>query len=218
MVRTMLRHMVKQRGYAVARPAVTDAEEGLARGDLRATREAFDHAFAAYRRMLDKTPSLSMMSGRKACAEVMAAVRRYTEVLEQLKEPLPQEFVLLDFLRMQIQHAPGAREAQDLVAKGDQARGEQKLAEARKFYEEGFAAWRKVLDGFPPLIRTADRKTNIRLLDVVQRYGVTLAALGQKFPEKLILRDVIEAICKSLPSSKPKEPENPSEPGKTPEE
>lgn len=207
----------KQPGYGDARAAIADADKALAKGDLRVARKAFDRAFSAYRTMLDKTPSLTMMSDRKTCAEVMATVRRYAEVLEQLKEPLPQEFVLLDFLRMQIQHAPGAREAQDLVAKGDQARGEQKLAEARKFYEDGFAAWRKVLDAFPPLVRTADRKTNVRLLDVVQRYGATLAALGQKFPEKFVLQDVIEAIRKSISATKPNEPPKSSEPSKASE-
>ena len=74
-----------------------------------------------------------------------------------------------------------------------------------------------MLDAFPPLVRTADRKTNVRLLDVVQRYNATLAALGQKFPEKFILQDVIDAIRKSLPAAKPNEPAKSAEPSKTSE-
>ena len=166
-----------------ARTAVAEADNAAAKDDARVARKAFDRAFTHWRTALDKTPGLVLMSDRKTCAELMETIGRYTAVLEQLKETFPQDFPLLDFIRIQIQHADGAGEARQFLANGDKALADQKLAEAHKQYEQALAAWRKVLDKFPPLVQVCDPKTNEKLLKIVDRYRFTLKNLEQKFPE-----------------------------------
>jgi len=200
-----LRSRVEQQpAYLDARTAAADAQKALAKGDLPGARRALEKSFTSWRAVLDNTPGMVLMSDRKSCEELMAAISSYAQVLEKLKEPFPEEFALQDFLRIQIQHAEGTRQARELVAKADQARDQQQFAEARTHYEQGLAAWRKVLDRFPRLIRTCDRKSNLKLVEVIDRYAGTLKVLEEQFPKDFILQDVLEAFKKDMAETQPK--------------
>lgn len=187
------RRVDKQPQIREARAALEEGKAAWVKGEARAARKAFDRGFAAWRSILEAIPSLGMMADRKVGAELMDAVNRYAAVLEKLNETFPQDFPLQDFVRVQVQHAPGAQQARELLSKAERLLADQKHAEARKEFDRAFAAWRQVLDRFPKLVRLADRKTTAQLLDAIARYNVALKALNEKFPEKFILQDVIDS-------------------------
>lgn len=196
-----LRQHVRQSDqYRAVRSALVDADKAQAKGDLPATRKALDSAFTAWRGVIDKYPSLGLMADRKTSSEIMDLAGRYAEISGKLGESLPQDFALMDVIRVQIQHAEGTREARDLVAKADKALEAQKAAEAVKHYEAALAAWRKVLDRFPKAIRTADLRSNADLVDIIQRYQIALGATGKKLPKDFILQDVLDASAKTRKS------------------
>jgi hypothetical protein len=65
-----------------------------------------------------------------------------------------------------------------------------RLQQAKKAYEEAFAAWREVLDASPVL--RADSITAEDLQEVVDRYRKLLEQLDEEFPKSFILQDVLQ--------------------------
>jgi hypothetical protein len=193
-------------GAFQARGSMAEGRKAEAKGDLRAARKAYETALSSWRGVLDKLPAVVMMADPKTSAELLELVTRYAAIAEKLGETVGQDFPLLDFVRVQIQHADGTDKARELVFSADRAREEQRLPEARKQYEAGLAAWRKVLDQFPKPIRTCDSKILSRLNDVIEHYRFTMRGLGQKFPQPFVLQDVSDAIRAGGMSVRPRAP------------
>lgn len=94
-------------------------------------------------------------------------------------------------LRCNIEPNDDTLEARKLIYEGDQAFRAAQLVKSKDLYLQGLAAWRKVLDAYPMLLK--DSNTTDPLMDSINRYRNVLHQLDEKFPEPFILQDVIEA-------------------------
>lgn len=103
-----------------------------------------------------------------------------------------REIVNYDYwrLRAQVEQTDEQLNARELIHRGDRAHADGDLVAARKAYEQGIAAWRKVLDRFPTLV--TDRTTGDDLMDVIKHYKRTLDQLDEPFPKKFLLQDIYD--------------------------
>jgi len=118
--------------------------------------------------------------------------------LESLEEQISvhdrqRQIVNYDYwkLRTQFEQQDETIQARSLLHAADAALAEAKLVPAKQAFEEGFVQWRKVLDKFPKL--RDDRNTSDDLMEVIKRYKQLLAQLDEKFPEKFVLQDIVDA-------------------------
>lgn len=79
-----------------AREATWRAERDFENARLQPAREAFEEAFAAWRRVLDQFDILR--EDQLTADDIKAVVDRYRQVLDQLDEPFPSPFLLQDML------------------------------------------------------------------------------------------------------------------------
>jgi hypothetical protein len=97
-------------------------------------------------------------------------------------------------LRAEIEQTDDMRAARMFLYKADEANANEDLDPARKNYELGFQAWRKVLDRYPQLKETPTTPLDIN--DVVQRYRKLLKKRDEPFPKSFILQDIIDIARK----------------------
>ncbi len=93
-------------------------------------------------------------------------------------------------LRADVEQTNEAVTARKFIYQGEQAFAEADLPTARENFDQGLAAWRKLLDKFPTLI--ADRTTGEDLMLVIDRYRELLGQLDEKMPKPFILQDIID--------------------------
>jgi len=79
-----------------AREATWRAERDFENARLQPAKEAFEEAFAAWRRVLDQFDILR--EDQLTADDIKAVVDRYRQVLDQLDEPFPSPFLLQDML------------------------------------------------------------------------------------------------------------------------
>ena len=79
-----------------AREATWRAERDFENARLQPAKEAFEEAFAAWRRVLDEFDILR--KDQLTADDIKEVVDRYRQVLDQLDEPFPSPFVLQDML------------------------------------------------------------------------------------------------------------------------
>ncbi len=80
--------------------------------------------------------------------------------------------------------------AREDLYKAGKAYANGELFEARDLYDKSFAQWRKVLDASPILSDSTVMAGD--LVDEIDQYKKLLGKIGQKFPEKFVLQDVID--------------------------
>jgi hypothetical protein len=80
----------------VAREATWRGQRDFENARLQPAKEAFEEAFAAWRRVLDEYDVLR--NDQLTADDIKEVVDRYRQVLEQLDEPFPSPFVLQDML------------------------------------------------------------------------------------------------------------------------
>lgn len=80
--------------------------------------------------------------------------------------------------------------ARELLYKAGKAYANGELFEARDLYEKSFAQWRKVLDHAPVLSDSTVMADD--LVDEIDVYKKLLGKIGQKFPAKFALQDMID--------------------------
>jgi hypothetical protein len=173
-----------------ARILVAEALEALANDDLKAAMKAYRRSLDRWQTVLNEYSSLWLMSDRKTAREVMQVIEDYAGILKRLDLPMPDNFPLSQFVWVQAEHAAETRAARQLIGQGDRAMLDDDAKAARKAYEAGLVAWRKVLDKFPGLI--ASTNTNAELMLVIRRYREVLKRLGEKMPDKFVLQDVLD--------------------------
>ncbi len=106
-------------------------------------------------------------------------------------------------LRALVEQTDDTLTTRKLIHQGDRAYSEGDLVAARNAYQEGLAGWRKVIDRAPEMV--ADQTTKDELMDVIKRYRRILSQLDERFPQKFILQDVIDA-CERTAAAPAKEP------------
>ena len=79
-----------------ARRFISQGDKALAENDLPAAREAYDLALAEWRKVLDKFPTLILMSDRTTGTELLEVINGYGRILKRLQEPFPKDFILRD--------------------------------------------------------------------------------------------------------------------------
>ncbi len=80
--------------------------------------------------------------------------------------------------------------AHEDLYKAGKAYANGELFEARDLYDKSFAQWRKVLDASPILSDSTVMAGD--LADDIDQYRKLLGKIGQKFPEKFVLQDVLD--------------------------
>jgi hypothetical protein len=92
-------------------------------------------------------------------------------------------------LHAQVEQTDEAVAAHEWIYKGDTDLAD--LEQARAAYDKGFAAWRKVLDNFPALVR--DDTTVSDLMDIINRYKRILGQRDENepLPKDFILQDIV---------------------------
>jgi hypothetical protein len=92
-------------------------------------------------------------------------------------------------LRAQVEQTEDALNARKFIYQGDRAFRDGDLVTAKTAYNQGLAAWRKVLDNFPQLVE--DELTGSDLMDIVKQYQRILQQLDEPVPENFILQDIV---------------------------
>jgi len=112
--------------------------------------------------------------------EMSRIIRRYREIVNF-------EYWRLRADVEQLSETIAAREA---IFKGGQAFDDGDLNAARRYYDEGLAGWRKVIDRFPSLLEESIFIED--MMQIVRRYRQLYHQLDEPFPKDFILNDVIE--------------------------
>ncbi len=176
-----------------ARESIAVADKALAGGDLDAAKKAYELGMSEWQSQLQAFPSLVLMGNREIGQEVLDAITGYSQVLDKRDELFPDDFPLLDFLHLQVDHAPELLRARLAGLKGRQLASQSKFPAAQEAYDGALAEWRKLLDTYPALVRSADKDFARELTDVLADYMKVLDLRGQKLPEKFVLQDFLQA-------------------------
>ena len=94
-------------------------------------------------------------------------------------------------MRTDVEQGDELLTARSKVFQGDRAYADNDLIAARGDYEQGMVGWRKVLDKNP--LMSTDAAAGDDLVKMIKRYRHILNQLDETFPEKFILRDVLDA-------------------------
>ncbi len=97
-------------------------------------------------------------------------------------------------LRAQMEQTDEALNARKFIYQGDRAFRDGDPTAARTAYDQGFVLWRQALDKFPALFE--DEITGSDLMDLIIQYQRILKQLDEPFPQKFILKDVIDRYGK----------------------
>lgn len=160
----------------------------------------YTQALQLWRQLLDNDedmPRLEQRSDPLSCFEILATIGRYAEAMKKLKRPIPEDFGLHRFVRIQLEHDPQTREAQVAVEKAEDAASRGDAAAARKAYDEGFTLWRKVLDRYPTAV--ADRTLADEWIATIDEYRAVLKKLGEEMPKDFPLQEVVDRYGRKLP-------------------
>ena len=177
----------------LARGAIAAGDIALASGDLDLAKEEYERGLAGWQTQLEGTPYLILMVNRRIGEEILETISRYAEILEKRGEMFPEDFALLDFLHLQVDHAPELLKARLAIVKGRQLLAQSKYPAAKEAFDSGLAEWRKLLDTYPALKRSADKAFVLELTDVVRDYQKVLEFLVKELPSDFILQDFIQA-------------------------
>jgi hypothetical protein len=180
-------------GIHAARESIAAGDKALASGDLDLAKEQYEQGLAKWQTQLLGAPYLILMANREIGEEILAAISGYAEILEKRGEMFPENFVLLDFFHLQVDHAPELLNARLAIVEGRGLFTQSKFPAAQEAYDRGLAEWRKLLDAYPALTRSADKAFVRELTDVLRTYQEILNLRGKKLPPDFILRDFLEA-------------------------
>ena len=178
---------------AAARKAIDTGDAALADGDLDVAKKEYELGMSIWQTQLEKQHLLIVMAGRKIGEEILDAIGVYAEILEKRGEMFPKDFALLDFLHFQVDHAPELQRARLAIVEGRGLFAQSKFPAAQEAFDRGLAEWRKLLDTYPALKRSADKTLTRELTDVLRGYQEILNLRGKKLPPDFILRDFLQA-------------------------
>ena len=176
-----------------ARQSIAIGDKALADGDLNTAKREYERGLSEWQSQLEAYPALILMANRKIGQEILDAISRYCEVLQKRGEMFPEDFALLGFLHLQVDHAPELLSARLAIVQGRQLFAQSKFPAAQEAFDRGLAEWRKLLDTFPALTRSADKDFARELTKVLVDYQKILELRGKKLPENFVLQDFLQA-------------------------
>jgi tetratricopeptide (TPR) repeat protein len=119
-----------------------------------------------------------------------------------------REIVNFDYwrLRADVEQTDEALTAHELIYRADRDQEEGRLDPAKQNYDQGLAAWRKVLDKFPAAV--TNETFGEDLIEVIQRYRKLLDLRDEKeerkatYTKDFILHDIVELYEKDAAGSR----------------
>lgn len=220
----VIRRRVKRRvEYQTAMEKIAAAQKALARQDITLARSNLEEAFSQFRELMEIVKCLKLLADRQTISDMMAAIDLYDNILVQVGDVFPRNFVLADLIRIQCLHSPEliaikrhAAQANAILTPGVTV---ESLTRARAEFEKALPQAASLLKKFPHLARLSDRRTAGELAELDTNYGRLLATLGQPLPPEYPLREFREKVVPLL-EKEAFEPAQPapqptSTPGKT---
>ncbi|NLE39167.1 MAG: hypothetical protein GX621_14180 [Pirellulaceae bacterium] len=166
------------------------ALEAEAAGDLATAANFQEKALESWKTLLADVPSLEQASDRQVTEEILATIRKYADTVRKIDRPISDSFLLHGFVRVQMEHDPQTRLAQEAIESGQMAAEDGKLEAAQKAYEQAFTLWREVLDRYPTVL--ADSTVGEELIALIDQYRELLEQRKEEMPKEFILQDVVE--------------------------
>ncbi|HLA83450.1 MAG TPA: hypothetical protein VJL29_01540 [Thermoguttaceae bacterium] len=171
------------------RAMLDKAAQAERKGDPSAASSQYLKAIQSWRSLLNDLPSVEQRSDPGTTAMILETIEKYAAVLHKLKQPIPSDFLLHRFVRIQVEHDPDSIESQAALEKAETAM-EKEPAAARTAFERAFALWRVLLDRYPTLL--ADGTVGEEWMAAIDEYRDLLkrekADLSKDFP----LQDVVD--------------------------
>jgi hypothetical protein len=99
-------------------------------------------------------------------------------------------------LRAEVEQTQQMFAARKAIHQGDVAIADNRPVDARKYYEEGFQGWRRVLDNPRFSALKEDQETGEDLLDAIRRYYRALKQLDLPLPKPFVLQEIIDKYGK----------------------
>jgi hypothetical protein len=136
-------------------------------------------------------------------AQALAAAQTATQAVE-MADRIDRNRFVVNFESWRVRTAAEATDnavrAREACYKAKLEHAAARLAVARKFYDEGFAQWRLVIDKFPNLLEEATGVTD-DLSEWLADYEELLSQLDEPFPQPFILQDAIDEIRARQPAA-----------------
>ena len=124
------------------------------------------------------------------------AMKLAEKIDDQVKESTDiardRQIVNFDYwkLRPEVEQTQDLRDARKFIFEADRESRRIDLVGRKIAYDQGFAAWRKVLDRFPQL--KDNTTTPADIMDVIKRYREFLGQFNEKLPKPFILQDILD--------------------------
>jgi len=112
--------------------------------------------------------------------EMARVIRRYRDIVN------------FDYwrLRAEMEQRPETIAARKAIFDGGRAYAGGDMPAARRYYDQGLAGWRKVIDRYPALLESSVFIDD--MMQIIRRYRRLCNQLDEPFPEDFILQDVVD--------------------------
>ncbi|HYW80094.1 MAG TPA: hypothetical protein VE890_10985, partial [Thermoguttaceae bacterium] len=121
-----------------------------------------------------------------ALIKQLAEKQRLAKVVDRYRYPVNFDYWLY---RTTVEQDDLTLAARELIHDGGKAFADGDLEPARKLYDEGLQAWRKVLDKYPRVATEPIERSE--LTDVIDVYRRLLELRDEEFPDPFILQDIL---------------------------
>jgi hypothetical protein len=172
-----------------ARQYIYEADKSLAQGDLPAASENYNRGILAWATVLRRFPQL--VTDKSTIDDIDEVLKNYGKTLDQRDELFPEDFVLADFVRAQVESNDKYVSIPAIQEKAEKALADGDLVTARRNFEETLALWRFVTGDIPSLDQRSDRATSEEIFALTRQYAKVLKALKTPFPDDFFLRQFV---------------------------
>jgi hypothetical protein len=148
----------------------------------------------AWKLLLADFPSLQYASDPVSCAAILEIAKKYDDTLKKIGKPLPGDFPLHGFIRVQLEHDPETEAAQIALQDAESKANEKQWAAATKSYEQAFKLWRRVLDRYPTAI--GDTTVGEDLIVWIDQYRACLKKENREMPKNFDLQEIVDRYGK----------------------
>ncbi len=131
-------------------------------------------------------PDAKHAEAMKLAEKIDDQVKESTDIA---REPPDRQFRLLE-APPRSRADPGLARRAEVHLRGRSSVRKGDLEAAKIAYDQGFAAWRKVLDRFPQL--KDNPTTPADIMDVIKRYRELLKQRDEHLPKPFILQDILD--------------------------
>ena len=172
------------------RANLAKAAEAEADGNLSTAATLYAQVFHNWRQLINDMPSIEQRADPFTTHAILEIVRKYSDILKKLDQPIPADFPLHLFVRIQMEHDPLTLQAERAINKAEIERRQGDLSAAQKAYEQGFEIWHELLRKYPTLL--GDNTIGEEWIVVIDEYRDLLKEQKEKMPKDFILQEVVD--------------------------